>query len=417
MKHDIAIIGGGPAGMIAASRAGELGASVILLEKNSSLGRKLLVTGKARCNITHKVENPREFITALGSPGKFLFSALNQFGPDEVISFFNSRGVKTKVKRGKRVFPVSDRSQDVLDALIEYMKEMNVKVQTKAEVKKLVVKDKKIQKIVLTTGEEIVADKYIICTGGCSYPAIGSTGDGYKWLEKLGHTVTDLAPALTSVITKGSLPKKLEGLSLKNVEISVYQGKKKVDSRFGEALFTAEGLSGPIVIDMSKQIGQLLPGKVELRIDFKPALDFIKLDKRLQREFQQAKNKQFKNCLGSLLPQKLIPVIIKLAGIDPEKQVNLVTKEERKKLLHLINAFTLEVKSLAGFDRAIVTSGGVKLSEVDPKTMRSKVIENLWLAGEVLDLDGPTGGYNLQICWSTGFCAGGSSTRPMDEGN
>jgi len=406
MKYDVAVIGGGPAGMISAGRAGELGASVILIEKNKNLGTKLLITGKGRCNITNKEDSPRKFIDKLGKNGKFLFSAFSVFGVQETINFFEKLNLKTKIERGKRVFPVSDKSQDVLETLINYIKKSNVKIKLNSEVEDVVEINNKIEKIILTNNEEILADKFIIATGGKSYPKTGSTGDGYKWAKKLGHTVTNLLPSLVPIIIKEKIIKELEGLSLKNVEISVYRGNKRVDSRFGEAIFTADGMSGPIIIDMSKKIGQELPKDIKIKIDFKPALDLLELDQRIREDFSKESNKMFKNSLNDLLPQKLIPVIVRLSGINPNKKTSFITKEERKKLLYLLKEFTLKVQSLAIHEKAIITSGGVNLDEVDQKTMKSKLIDNLYLAGEILDVDGPTGGYNLQICWTTGYVAG-----------
>jgi hypothetical protein len=406
MKYDIAVIGGGPAGMISAGRAGELGASVILIEKNRNLGRKLLITGKGRCNITNKENNSREFIDKFGKNGKFLFSSFSVFGIQETINFFEKLNLKTKIERGRRVFPVSDKSQDVLEALINYLRKSNVKIKSNSEVKEIIKKDNKIEKIILTNNEEITASKFIISTGGKSYPGTGSTGDGYKWAKKLGHTVTNLSPSLVPIIVKEKIVKELEGLSLKNVEISVYKENKKIDSRFGEAIFTADGMSGPIIIDMSKKIGQELPKNIKIKIDFKPALDFLKLDQRIREDFNRDSKKMFKNSLNDLLPQKLIPIVVKLSGINPNKKSSFITKEERKKLLYLLKEFTLEVKSLAIHEKAIITSGGIELSEIDQKTMKSKLIDNLYFAGEILDVDGPTGGYNLQVCWTTGYIAG-----------
>ncbi|MDD4902608.1 MAG: NAD(P)/FAD-dependent oxidoreductase [Patescibacteria group bacterium] len=406
MRYDVAVIGGGPGGMMAAGRAGELGARVVLLEKNKRLGAKLLITGKGRCNITNQTDSEREMIEAFGKNGKFLYPALKKFGVADVIDFFAKQGVKTKVERGNRVFPTSDSSRDVLDALVDYLNKAKVEIRYNSAVKEIAVKDKRIEKVVLFGGRVIVADKYILATGGKSYSATGSTGDGYAWLAKMGHTITKLSPALVPIIVKEKIVKELEGLSLKNVEIGLYKNSKKIDSRFGEAIFTADGMSGPIIIDLSGAIGEYLPGQLKLAIDFKPALDYPTLDQRLQKDFAAAPNKMFKNYLDELLPQKLIPVIIKLSGIDPAKKVNSVTREERKRLLHLLKEFFLTIGGLAGFDQAIITSGGVALNEVDPRTMRSKIIDNLFLAGEILDLSGPTGGFNLQACWSTGYVAG-----------
>ena len=407
MKYDAAIIGGGPAGMIAAGRAGELGARVILVEKNKNLGRKLLITGKGRCNITNKTDKPREFINKFGKNGEFLFSAFSRFGTEETINFFENLNVKTKIERGGRVFPISDKSQDILNALINYLRKSNVKLKLNSEVKEIVKKFQgRIEKVVLANNEEIIADKFIICTGGKSYPKTGSTGDGYEWAKKLGHMITNLLPSLVPIIVKEKNMKELEGLSLKNVEISVYKDNKRIDSRFGEAIFTADGMSGPIILDMSKRIGKELPGDIKIKIDFKPALDFSKLDQRIQRDFQSDCKKMFKNSLDKLLPKKLIPVIVRLSEIDPEKKSGFITKEERKKLSHLLKEFSLKVKSLAGYEKAIITSGGIKLSEINQKTMKSRLIDNLYFAGEILGIDGPTGGYNLQVCWTTGYVAG-----------
>lgn len=421
MKYDIIIIGGGPAGMMAAGRTAELSnkkgnfSRILVIEKNREPGVKLLITGKDRCNITNTKDSVQEIIEKFGRNGKFFYSALSKFGPNEVIDFFESHGLKTKVERGGRVFPESDKSLDVRQTLLDYLQELKVEIRKNTSVKKIVHKNNKITEIVLNNGTSVSADKYILATGGRSYPVTGSTGDGYKWVQDLGHTLISPTPALTPIIVKEEFVRKLEGLSLKNVEISIYQNNKKIDSRFGDAVFTFDGMSGPIIIDMSKKIGQALVkseddknNKVEIKIDFKPSLDFQKLDKRIQRDFHEGINKDFKNSLDKLLPKKLIPIIIELSEIDPDKKVNIISKEERRKLIHLLKEFTLEVTKLKGFQKAIITSGGVKLSEVDSKTMQSKLIDNLFFAGEILDLDGPTGGYNLQVCWSTGYVAGES---------
>ena len=409
MDYDLIVIGGGPAGIMAGARAAENGACVLLLEKNDKLGIKLLITGKGRCNITNTEFDARGFTEKFGKNGKFLFSALHKFGTRDIIKFFENRGVMTKKEGGGRIFPKSDKSCDVLNALIDYLKENKVRVRTKTEVRAIIHRGDKIEKVILTNGEELSAKKYAICTGGKSYPLTGSSGDGYKWLLKMGHTIISPKPALTPILTAEKWIKDLEGLSLENMEISIYQNNKKIDSRFGEALFTAVGLSGPIVLDISKSVGRALKrGRVDIHIDFKPALSFGTLDKRIQRNFKKFNNKMFKNSLNCLLPKTLIPVIARLAGIDPEKKVNSITKTERKKILHLLKSFKLQVKKLDGFNKAVITSGGVDLKEVEHKTMQSKIVENLYVAGEILDLDGPTGGVNLQVCWSTGYAVGDS---------
>ncbi|MBU4360983.1 NAD(P)/FAD-dependent oxidoreductase [Patescibacteria group bacterium] len=404
---DLIVIGGGPAGMILAGRAAENSARVLLLEKNEKLGVKLLITGKGRCNIANAEADIKKIIQQFGKNGKFLYSALYQFNAQKIVDFFENLGVKTKTERGNRIFPVSNKSADILNALIKYLKKNKVKIRTNSEVKDIVVKKNIIQKIILKSGEELIAKNYAICTGGKSYPATGASGDGYKWLKKMGHNIILPTPSLVPIILKEKYIKDLEGLSLKNVNISVFQNNKKQDERFGEAIFTANGMSGPIILDMSKKINELLnKGQVILKIDFKPALEFKILDKRIQNDFSKMKNKMFKNSLDLLLPKKMILVIIKLSKIDGEKKTNSITKEERNRLLHLLKDFKLEVKKIDGFNKAIVTAGGVDLKEINPKTMKSKIINNLFIAGEVLDLDGPTGGYNLEASWSTGYCAG-----------
>ena len=409
---DVVVIGGGPAGMMAGGRAGELGAKVLLLEKNAALGRKLLLTGKGRSNITKAEFNPRELLKKYGREGDFLLYPLSIFGVKETIDFFEKKGLKTKVERGKRIFPQSDRASDVLNILISYLKKGKVEIMTNSEVKKIIKKEKKIVKIILSGGREILAKNYIISTGGKSYPGTGSTGEGYQWAKELGHKVNKLRPALVPLRIKENWPKTAQGLSLKNVELTVFQNNKKQDSRFGELLFTHFGVSGPIVLDLSGKVGELLEkGEVKLVLDLKPALDFQTLDKRLQSDFSKYSQKLFKNSLSDLLPQKLIPIIVELPGINPEKKVNEITREERQKLVRLLKGLEMRVISLLGFETAIVTSGGVSLKEIDSKTMKSKLIENLFFAGEIIDLKGPTGGYNLQLCWSTGYLAGQSVAK------
>ncbi|MFH1308744.1 MAG: NAD(P)/FAD-dependent oxidoreductase, partial [Patescibacteria group bacterium] len=401
-KYNLAVIGGGPAGMIAAGHAAERGFSVVLLEKNESLGVKLLTTGKNRCNITNAEEDLRKMIDVYGKNGKFLYPALNKFSNKDVVNFFKKHKVKTKIERGGRVFPVSDSARDVVGCLKKYLRRNNVRIRLNSSVKRIVFKNNRINKVVLKDDEKITADNFLFSTGGKSYPKTGSTGDAYKWLKQMGHTVIEPRPALTPIIVKEEIVKKLEGLSLKNVEISLWK-ERKLYSCFGEAIFTDNGLSGPIVLNLSKKINEK---DLKIKIDFKPALDYPTLDKRIQRDFGEQKNKQFKNSLNKLLPKKLIPVIVELSRINGEKMVNEVTKIERKRIIKLLKEFELSFKGLVGFEKAIITSGGVDLKEVDQKTMKSKIIDNLYFAGEILDIDGPTGGYNLQVAWSTGYLAG-----------
>jgi len=444
---DVAVIGGGPAGMIAAGRAGELKAKVVLLEKNNALGRKLLLTGKGRSNITKAEFNPRELVKKYGREGDFLLYPLSVFGVKETIDFFEKKGLKTKTERGKRIFPESGKAQDVLNVLIKYLKSGGVKIMTDCEVKEIVKNKDRIAKVILKNGREIKAKNYIIDTGGKSYPGTGSTGDGYKWAKELGHKVSKLRPALVPLRIKESWPKKIQGLSLKNVELTVFQkssfyevktqmkmkensegGKlhrhenKKQDSRFGELLFTHFGVSGPIVLDLSKivcefldlPVGRQEKGVVKLILDLKPALDFQTLDKKIQSDFSKYSQKLFKNSLSDLLPQKIISIIVELSEINPLKKVNEITREERHRLAKLLKGLEMTVNSPLGFETAIVTSGGVSLKEINSKTMKSKIIENLFFAGEIIDLCGPTGGYNLQLCWSTGYLTGqaGSFLHP-----
>jgi predicted Rossmann fold flavoprotein len=422
MKYDVVVIGGGPAGMMAAGRAGQLGRAVLLLEKNKELGIKLLMTGKDRCNVTHYTEEINELIDVYGKNGKFLYSAFSKFDNLAVMNFFENRGVKLKVERGQRVFPTSDNSGDIRRALLNFLSENKVEIRTRQTVEgftKEVAPDStvKIKEIILNNGERVRAERIIIATGGLSYPATGSTGDGYDWVKELGHNVIKPRPALSPIVLDDWFVKDLEGLSLRNVELSIWNGNKKTKADFGEMLFTQRGISGPIVLNLSKYVGELLANKklsqkegerVDLKIDLKPALDFVKLDKRIQRDFQAGNNKQFKNILDQLLPKKLIPVVIKLTQITPEKQVNLITKKERRRLVRALKEFPLHGKDLVGFSKAIITAGGIDLREINSGTMQSRLVGNLYFAGEILDLDGPTGGYNLQVAWSTGWTAGGN---------
>jgi len=402
---DVAVIGGGPAGMMAAGTAARLGAAVVLLEKNRRSGRKLLITGKGRCNVTNADYDPRSFLDRFGKKGRRLNSALHAFGVEDAMNFFATRGCPLKVERGNRVFPVSDRSADVLRALRDYMKEGGVRVMEGHEALAMERDGNRIARVV-TSGGAFEAGSVILCTGGLSYPATGSTGSGFDFARALGHTVVPPRPSLVPVLLDADWVPELEGLSLRNVSVGVVRDGKTAAREFGEALFTAGGMSGPVVIDLSRVIGGLLPAPLEISIDLKPALDHRALDARILRDFGENPTRQFKNSLGRLLPASLIPVIVRLSGIDPHRSVSHLGREERRRLVGLLKDLRAGVAGLEGYESAIITAGGVSLDEIDMRAMRSRIIHNLYFAGEIIDIDGPTGGYNLQVCWSTGYAAG-----------
>lgn len=403
----VIVVGGGAAGMMAAIIAARNEQNVTLLEKNEKLGKKIFITGKGRCNITNASEIEDLFSAVVSNP-KFLYSGFYSFTNDQVIDFFEELGVATKIERGNRVFPVSDHSSDVIAALAREMQRLKVKVLLHCEVKELLVNnEKEIKGVQLVNGKKITADAVVVATGGISYPSTGSTGDGYRFARNCGHKVTKLFPSLVPMEVKEWYAKELQGLSLKNIEIRITDGKKKLYDEFGEMLFTHYGVTGPVILSASSIVGKMLEEKeLVLHIDLKPALTEEQLDKRLLREFEANHNKQFKNAIDSLLPAKLRPVIIELSGIEEEKKVHEITKEERLSLLRLIKDFHMTLTGLRGYNEAIITKGGISVKEIDPGTMESKLIKNLYFAGEVLDLDAVTGGYNLQIAWSTGYLAG-----------
>lgn len=404
---NVIVVGGGAAGMMAAIFAARNGQNVTLLEKNEKLGKKIFITGKGRCNITNASEIEDLFSAVISNP-KFLYSGFYSFTNDQVIHFFEELGVATKIERGNRVFPVSDHSSDVIAALAREMQHLKVKVQLHCEVKELLINnEKEIKGVRLANGKKMNADAVVVATGGISYPSTGSTGDGYRFARNCGHKVTELFPSLVPMEVKEWYAKELQGLSLKNIEIHITDGKKKLYDEFGEMLFTHYGVTGPVILSASSIVGKTLEKKeLVLHIDLKPALAEEQLDKRLLREFEANHNKQFKNAIDSLLPAKLRPVIIELSGIEEEKKVHEITKEERLNLLRLIKDFHMTLTGLRGYNEAIITKGGISVKEIDPGTMESKLIKNLYFAGEVLDLDAVTGGYNLQIAWSTGYLAG-----------
>ena len=403
---NVIVVGGGAAGMMAAVFAARNGQNVQLLEKNEKLGKKLFITGKGRCNITNAADI-EDLFTAVTSNPKFLYSGFYSFTNQQVIDFFEELGVKTKIERGERVFPVSDHSSDVIAAFSRELKSLGVSVSLHTEVRELLCEQDKVCGVLLTNGKKMKADAVIVATGGISYPSTGSTGDGYRFAKETGHRVTELLPSLVPMEVRQWYAKELQGLSLRNIEIRITDGKKKLYEEFGEMLFTHYGVTGPVILSASSVVGKTLRKKeLTLHIDLKPALSEEQLDKRVLREFDANHNKQYKNSIDSLFPAKLKPVMIELSEIEPEKKVNEITKEERQRLVHLIKDFTMTLTGLRSYNEAIITKGGVSVKEIDPGTMESKKMKGLYFAGEVLDLDAMTGGYNLQIAWSTGYLAG-----------
>lgn len=403
MIYDTIIIGGGAAGLMAAVECKRLGQSFLIIERNPRPGKKIVLTGKGRCNVTTYNLDLDDLISKYPRNGKFLYGAFSRFTVQDTLDYFEKvLRVPLKVERGKRVFPKSDKAVDIVYSFINEVEE-NILPNT--SVLKFNMEGTSIKSVETYKGE-FQAKKYILATGGKSYPLTGSNGDGYSLASSVGHTIVELKPALVPILCKERWIKDLAGLSLKYVTISAYHGEKKIISKFGEALFTHEGMSGPIVIDMSREVGDALEkGNVSLSIDFKPALSEETLDKRLQSDFKELGKKNLRTALKQLLPSSLIPTVIELSGIESSKQVCDITKEERKTILRLLKDFRLTVTGLDSWDKAIVTAGGVNIKEIDPKTMKSKIVDNLYFAGEIIDVYGPTGGYNLQICWSTGILA------------
>lgn len=411
-KLSIAVIGAGAAGLIAAGTAASLGADVLLFETNPKVGRKIYITGKGRCNVTNNCEVTNILANIPVNP-RFLYSALGKFNAQDVMSFFESLGVPLKTERGNRVFPVSDKASDIVDALFSYVKKQGVKIvfQTVNDIL-----EHKNGFLVKTTDKQFIVDRVIITTGGASYPNTGSTGDGYRFAKNFSHSIVSPRPSLVPLVEKGDTCQKLMGLSLKNVRLTALENNKKIFEDFGEMLFTHFGVSGPLVLSASAHMRHFGSKEYKLLIDLKPALDEKTLDKRLLNDFEKYKNSDFINALGELLPRKLIPVIIELAKINPHTKVHSITKTQRAALCKLIKAFPVNISGARPISEAIVTTGGVSVKEINPKTMESKKKTGLYFAGEVIDVDAYTGGFNLQIAWSTGKLAGVSaSERNGDE--
>lgn len=404
-NKEIIVVGGGPAGMMAASTAGSRGLPVTLLEKNQKLGKKLYLTGKGRCNITNNADM-EEFIANVPTNAKFLYSAFYTFTNQNLLTLLSQLGLKTKVERGNRVFPASDKSSDVIRALEKHLENNRVRRLT-GEADEITAENNQITGVRLKDGRVFPCSSIIVATGGISYPSTGSTGDGYRFAGKLGHTIIPPKPSLVPLETVEDWPKQAQGLSLRNCSITVVdQGGRKVFEEFGEMVFTHYGVSGPVILSASSYMGKMEPGEYTIRIDLKPALTDEQLDARLQRDFLKFARKNFSNSLDELLPKKIIPVIIQLSKIAPEKPVHQITKEERHSLVSLMKGLELTVKEYRPIEEAIITSGGISVKEIDPGTMESKLVKGLFFAGEVIDVDAYTGGFNLQIAFSTGYLAG-----------
>ena len=402
----VIVIGGGAAGTVAAIFAARNGHRVELFEKNEKIGKKLFITGKGRCNVTNAGDMDALFDAVKSNP-KFLYSAFYSFTNEQAMDFFEELGVRLKVERGNRVFPQSDHSSDIINALKHELERLGVEIHLCTEVKDVLVEHEKFTGIVLKNRKKVSGDACVVATGGISYASTGSTGDGYRFAEKTGHKVTELYPSLVPMEVKEWYAKELQGLSLRNIQGTILDGNKKLYEEFGEMLFTHYGVSGPIIISASSVVGKKLQDKeLTLKIDLKPALSREQLDQRVLRDFEENKNKQFKNAVDKLFPAKLKPIMIELSGISPEKKVNEISKEERLRFVDLIKNFKMSLTGLRSYNEAIITKGGVSVKDIDPGTMESKLVKGLHFAGEVLDLDALTGGFNLQIAWSTGYLAG-----------
>ncbi|MDO4519391.1 MAG: NAD(P)/FAD-dependent oxidoreductase [Eubacteriales bacterium] len=401
----VLIIGGGASGMMAAAHAAKNGHNVEVFEKNEKLGKKLFITGKGRCNVTNNCETEDLFHAVMRNP-KFLYSSFYAYGPQDVMHFFEEAGIRLKTERGNRVFPVSDHSSDIIRGLTDTMKKCGVKIHLNTEVKELIIENSQVNGIILTDDTSVYGDYVFIATGGISYPSTGSTGDGYRWAAAMGLKIVEPMPSLVPFYTKESYISKMQGLSLRNVALKIKDGKKVLYDDFGEMMFTHFGVTGPLVLSASAKIGDKLKKKeLNAFIDLKPALTEEQLEARILREFQSGLNKQLKNVISVLYPSSLTPVLLELTGIDPEKPIHEISKQERRKIIELTKAFPFTITELGEFREAIITKGGVSVKEIDPGTMEAKNIKGLHFIGEVLDLDAVTGGFNLQIAWSTAYMA------------
>lgn len=415
-RWDVVVIGGGASGMMAAGRAAELGSRVLLIEKNDTLGKKLLITGGSRCNLTNAELNTRKFLEKFKKSGKFLFSAFSQWDSKDTIDFFNSKGMATKIEDENRVFPASDNSQSVLNVLVKYLKSGRVTILANSPVADLITKENVIEAVILKNEEKIKAKSFILATGGKSRPETGSVGDGFIWLKNIGHTISAPNPMLVPVAVKENWVKSLQGVSIPDVKISIFQNNKKQLSKKGKILFTHFGLSGPTILNMAKDIGELLKyDEVIILLDILPRLNHKELDKKIQDIFKENSNRKIKSSLDDLsLPSAIVFAIIQLSKINPETFCHSITKEERAKLVKNIKEMSMRVLNLLSAEKAIVASGGIALNEINFKTMSSRLFQNLYLTGDILDIDRPSGGYSLQLCWTTGYIAGTSVAKMKD---
>lgn len=404
-KRKIVIIGAGAAGLMAGAVSAKAGNDVTIIEKNSRPARKVMITGKGRCNITNACFDLQELISNVPTNPRFMYSAFSSFMPYDTIALMEDMGVKTKIERGNRVFPESDKAVDVVDALVKFAKTNGAKI-IQGTVQSFNIENNLIKSVNLDDNQIIECDSVAVCTGGKSYPKTGSTGDGYRLAQSVGHTVTDIQPSLVPLVANNNFIPKLQGLSLKNISVRIVENNKEIFSDFGEMLFTHFGVSGPVILSASSHMDNPEKHKYKLCIDLKPALDFDTLDKRVQRDFAENNNRDYINSLSKLLPNKLIPVIVSLSKIPPNQKVNQITKEQRTALVNLIKNLEVDIVKFRPIDEAIITSGGVSVKEINPKTMRSKLVDNLYFAGEVIDVDAYTGGFNLQIAFSTGYLCG-----------
>ncbi len=409
---DVVVVGGGPAGMIAAGTAASNGARVILIEKNDSLGKKLLITGGGRCNVTNSEFDVRKFLDKFKENGKYLFSAFSRYGVKETLDFFNKMGMETKVENELRTFPVSNSAQSVWNILVGYLKENKVTILSDSPVKEIVCDNQELTGVQLSNNKIIRGKNIVVATGGTSRPETGSTGDAYKWLRDLGHTIIEPTPSLVPIAIKDKWIKRLAGVSLNNIKLSIFQNSVKQHIAKGKILFTHVGVSGPTILNMSKDVGELLKyGDVIIFLDLLPEEDYGTLNKKLQDLFKENAKKKLKNALSDLIPSSFSPIVVELLGIDGDIKCSTISREGRLNLVQIIKGIPLHVDKLLGLEKAVISSGGVVLEEVDFKTMRSRLFPNLFLVGDILNIDRPSGGYSLQLCWTTGFVAGTAASK------